>query len=58
MNDDKQTIALGLRAATGCSTTHREYQHRLFLSPFSHRNPRVAEDFFQETWVRILEAAT
>jgi len=58
MTDDKQTIALGLRRRDPdlLDQLIGQYQQRLYrYLLFLTGNPALAEDFFQETWVRILE---
>ena len=58
MTDDKQTIALGLRRRDPdvLDQLIEQYQQRLYrYLLFLTGNPALAEDFFQETWVRILE---
>jgi len=58
MTDDKQTIALGLRRRDPdvLDQLIEQYHQRLYrYLLFLTGNPALAEDFFQETWVRILE---
>ena len=58
MTDDKQTIALGLRRRDPdvLDQLIEQYQQRLYrYLLFLTGNSALAEDFFQETWVRILE---
>jgi len=58
MTDDSQTIALGLRRRDPdvLDRLIEQYQHRLFrYLLFLTGNPALAEDFFQETWIRVLE---
>ena len=58
MSDDKQSIALGLRRRDPnvLDQLIEQYQQRLYrYLLFLTGNPALAEDFFQETWMRILE---
>jgi RNA polymerase sigma-70 factor (ECF subfamily) len=58
MTDDRQTIALGLRRRDPdlLDQLIEQYQQRLYrYLLFLTGNPALAEDFFQETWIRILE---
>ncbi len=58
MTDDRQTIALGLRRRDPdlLDQLIEQYQQRLYrYLLFLTGNPTLAEDFFQETWIRILE---
>ena len=58
MTDDKQTIVLGLRRRDPdlLDQLIEQYQQRLYrYLLFLTGNPALAEDFFQETWIRILE---
>lgn len=58
MTDDKQTIARGLRRRDPdvLDRLIEQYQQRLYrYLLFLTGNPALAEDFFQETWIRILE---
>ena len=58
MSDDAQAIAAGLRRRDPDlldrlieQQQHRLYRYLLFLTG----NPALAEDLFQETWLRVLE---
>jgi RNA polymerase sigma-70 factor (ECF subfamily) len=58
MTDEKQTIAFGLRRRDPdvLDQLIEQYQQRLYrYLLFLTGNPALAEDFFQETWIRILE---
>ena len=58
MTDEKQTIAHGLRRRDPdlLDQLIEQYQQRLYrYLLFLTGNPALAEDFFQETWIRILE---
>jgi RNA polymerase sigma-70 factor, ECF subfamily len=58
MTDDRHTIALGLRRRDPdlLDQLIEQYQQRLYrYLLFLTGNPALAEDFFQETWIRILE---
>lgn len=58
MTDDFQTLALGLRRRDPdlLDRLIEQYQHRLFrYLLFLTGNPALAEDLFQETWIRVLE---
>jgi len=61
MSDDTHAIATGLRQRDPQlldrlieQHQHRLYRYLLFLTG----NPALAEDLFQETWVRVLERGT
>lgn len=58
MTEDSQTLAAGLRRRDPdlLDRLIEQYQHRLFrYLLFLTGNPALAEDFFQETWIRVLE---
>jgi RNA polymerase sigma-70 factor (ECF subfamily) len=58
MTEDLQTLAAGLRRRDPnlLDRLIEQYQHRLFrYLLFLTGNPALAEDFFQETWIRVLE---
>jgi RNA polymerase sigma-70 factor, ECF subfamily len=58
MPDDAQSLAQGLRRRDPDLLDHliEQHQHRLYrYLLFLTGNPQLAEDLFQETWVRILE---
>jgi RNA polymerase sigma-70 factor, ECF subfamily len=58
MTDDTQTIALGLRRRDPelLDRLIEQFQHRLFrYLLFLTGNQQLAEDLFQETWIRVLE---
>jgi len=58
MADDKKSLALGLRRRDPELLDHliEQYQYRLFrYLLYITGNRERAEDFFQETWIRVLE---
>src|ERR1700740_643465 len=58
MADDKKSLALGLRRRDPELLDHliEQYQYRLFrYLLYITGNRERAEDFFQETWMRVLE---
>jgi len=58
MKDDTQALADGLRRRDPelLDRLIEEYQHRLYrYLLFLTGNPAMAEDLFQETWVRVME---
>lgn len=58
MSDDTYAIATGLRQHDPefLDRLIEQHQHRLYrYLLFLTGNPALAEDFFQETWIRVLE---
>src|SRR5215471_1717260 len=58
MDQDREKLALGLRRGDPdvLDALLEEYQHRLFRYLLSITGNRaMAEDLFQETWLRVLE---
>ncbi len=58
MTDERQTLAAGLRRRDPdvLDRLIEQYQQRLYrYLLFLTGNPALAEDLFQETWVRVLE---
>src|SRR6202008_459247 len=58
MTDDKQTLANGLRRCDPdlLDRLIEQYQQRLYrYLLFLTGEPALAEDLFQETWIRVLE---
>jgi RNA polymerase sigma-70 factor, ECF subfamily len=58
MADEKKALAQGLRRRDPelLDRLIEEYQYRLFrYLTYITGNPEHAEDFFQETWIRVLE---
>jgi RNA polymerase sigma-70 factor, ECF subfamily len=58
MADDRKTLIQGLRQRDPelLDRLIEEYQHRLFrYLVYITGDPARAEDFFQETWIRVLE---
>jgi RNA polymerase sigma-70 factor (ECF subfamily) len=58
MTDDAKTLAQGLtrRDPDLLDQLIEQYQHRLYrYLLFLTGNPALAEDLFQETWIRVLE---
>jgi RNA polymerase sigma-70 factor (ECF subfamily) len=58
MNDDTHALAIGLRQRDPdlLDRLIAQYQHRLYrYLLFLTANPALAEDLFQETWIRVLE---
>jgi RNA polymerase sigma-70 factor (ECF subfamily) len=58
MADDKRTLVQGLRQRDPelLDRLIEQYQYRLFrYLLYITGNPERAEDFFQETWIRVLE---
>src|SRR5499427_9210686 len=58
MTDDTQALAQGLSRRDPDLLDHliELYQHRLYrYLLFLTGNPALAEDLFQETWIRVLE---
>src|SRR5271169_3420842 len=58
MTDDTHALAIGLRQRDPdvLDRLIEQYQHRLYrYLLFLTGNPALAEDLFQETWIRVLE---
>lgn len=58
MSDDTHAIAIGLRQHDPelLNRLIEQHQHRLYrYLVFLTGNPSLAEDLFQETWIRVLE---
>src|SRR5271169_3157664 len=58
MTDDTQALSQGLSRRDPDLLDHliEQYQHRLYrYLLFLTGNPALAEDLFQETWIRVLE---
>src|SRR5271168_4134224 len=58
MSSDTQSLAQGLRRRDPDLLDHliEQHQHRLYrYLLFLTGNPQLAEDLFQETWIRVLE---
>jgi len=58
MTEDTQALSRGLRGRDPdlLDQLIEQYQHRLFrYLLFLTGNPALAEDLFQETWIRVLE---